>query len=229
VTCICFDLDGTLCDLWQGEGIAKFTLLDELVKYSETPREIISKTYDATWAELKQRYMKMVDEGLTEHMIRSLHMSTVFEKYNINENPDQLATLHVETTMANIEIYSDAEKVVTELAKQYPVCMITNGATDNQREKIKRLPFRKQFKEIIISQELGHHKPSRVIFDTMAKRMNTEPSKMIYIGNDYRKDVLGARDAGWKTVWVDRKDEEMDRSVPDWTINELSELLDIFR
>jgi putative hydrolase of the HAD superfamily len=59
--------------------------------------------------------------------------------------------------------------------------------------------------------------------------MNTEPSKMIYIGNDYRKDVLGARDAGWKTVWVDRKDEKMDRSVPDWTINELSELLDIFR
>ena len=225
---LCFDLDGTLCDLWMGERIAKFKLLDEIMKYTEEPRDMVSRTYDVTWAVVKYHYMEMVNDGLTEHKIRSLHMGMVFEEYGIDEDPDRFATLHGETTMENIEIYPDAEKVVSELAKRYPVCMITNGAIDNQQEKIKRLPFRELFKEIIISQELGHHKPSRVIFDTMVERMKTESSEMVYIGNDYNKDVLGARDAGWKTVWVDRKDEEKDRAVPDWTIKELSELLDIF-
>jgi 2-haloalkanoic acid dehalogenase type II len=228
VTCLCFDLDGTLCDLWKGEKIAKFKLIDELIKYTDEPRDKVSKNYNTTWSDIKHHYMKMVDDGLTEHQIRSQHIDMMFKKYRINENPERFATLHQETTMTNIEIYPDAEKVVTELAKRYPVCMITNGATDNQQEKIKRLPFRNLFKEIIISQEIGLHKPSPTIFDTMTVRMNTKPSEMIYIGNDYKKDILGAKDTGWKTVWVDRKNEKEDRTVPDWTIKELSELLDIF-
>jgi HAD superfamily hydrolase (TIGR01549 family) len=228
VTCLCFDLDGTLCDLWRGERIAKQTLLNRLVKYTDTPPDTISKTYDQTWATIKQHYMEMVNNGLTEHMIRIHHMKIMLNEFNIDTNPDQLATLHIETTMANIEIYPDAEKTVTELAQRHPVSMITNGAIDNQNEKIKRLPFHDLFKAIIISGELGHHKPSKTIFETMAEQMNTKPSEMIYIGNDYRKDILGARDAGWKTVWINRKDEKQDPTVPDWTIKELSELLEIF-
>ncbi|MCW4013679.1 MAG: HAD family hydrolase [Candidatus Bathyarchaeota archaeon] len=228
MTVLCFDLDGTLCDLWMGERIAKFTLLDEIAKYTDETRDMVSRTYDVTWAVVKYHYMEMVNDGLSEHKIRSLHMGMVFEEYWIDEDPDRFATLHGETTMKNMEIYPDAEQVITKLAEKYLLCMITNGATDNQQNKIKRLPFRDMFKETIISQELGHHKPSKVIFDTMAERMNTAPSEMVYIGNDYQKDIIGAKNSGWKTVWIDRKDEERDRSVPDWTIKELSELLEIF-
>lgn len=225
---LCFDLDGTLCDLWMGERIAKFKLLDELARYTDEPRDMISRTYDMYWAAIKQHYMEMVNDGLSEHQIRTLHINMLLEEYWIDEDPDQFTNLFCITTMDNIEIYPDAEKVVTELAKKYPVCMITNGAEDNQQEKIKRLPFKDQFKEIIVSGELGHHKPSRVIFDTMAERMNTESNEMVYIGNDYNKDIVGGREAGWKTVWVNRKDENYDQSVPDWTIKELGELLTIF-
>ncbi len=229
MTVLCFDLDGTLCDLWMGERKAKFTLLDEIMKYTDEPRDMVSRTYDVTWAVVKYHYMEMVNDGLSEHNIRSLHMDMVFEEYKIEENPERFATIHGEITMKNMEIFPDAEKVVNSLAEKYQLCMITNGATDNQQNKIKHLPFRNHFTEIIISQELGHHKPSKVIFDTMAERMNTQPSEMTYIGNDYKKDIIGAKDAGWKTVWIDRKDEEQDRSVPDWTIKELNELLTIFK
>ena len=40
------------------------------------------------------------------------------------------------------------------------------------------------------------------------------------------KDVVGAKESGWKAVWVKRNDEERDESVPEYVINELSELFE---
>ncbi len=228
MTCLCFDLDGTICDLWKGEGIAKATLLDIIVKHSDVSYEGLSRRYDETWTNYKSQYMKLVNEGYTEHSIRSMHFDTLFKELELQLDPDQYATIQCKTTIDNIEIYPDSEKVVNTLAAKHPLCMITNGATDNQRNKIKKLPFKNRFKEIIVSGEIGHHKPSKVIFDKMAERMNKNPEEMIYIGNDYQKDILGGKAAGWGTVWVERKKEEYDRSIPDWVINELHELLSIF-
>ena len=228
MTCLCFDLDGTICDLWEGERIAKSTLLDEIVKLCDEPRDIISRTYDVTWAIVKYHYMEMVNDGLTEHRIRSLHLGLLFEELGIEAETEKLATLHVETNLSHMYVYPDAEKTIKQLAEKHRLCMITNGAIDNQENKINRLGTKNLFEEILISGELKHHKPDKLIFDTMAERMKTEPSEMVYIGNDYNKDIIGGKNAGWKTVWVDRRNEEFDRTTPNWVIKELSELLDIF-
>jgi putative hydrolase of the HAD superfamily len=60
----------------------------------------------------------------------------------------------------------------------------------------------------------------------MTERTGVNPSEIIYIGNDYRKDIQGANNMGWRTAWVKRTDEVSDETVPDYTISELSELRD---
>ncbi|MFH1180171.1 MAG: HAD family hydrolase [Candidatus Bathyarchaeota archaeon] len=225
---LCFDLDGTLCDLWEGEMIAKFKLRTELAKLADTPEDMVGRIYDIAWAQIKQRYMNMVADGLGEMEIRHIHMKMVLEELWIDEEPEKYARLHMETMLENMHIYPDAAQVIEQLGEKYHITMITNGAQDLQREKIKRLGFMEHFQEIIVSQELGYHKPSREIFDEMAKRTNTEPSEIVYIGNDYQKDIVGAHLAGWRTVWVNRNDEAAGETEPDWTIRELSELRGIF-
>ena len=225
---LCFDLDGTLCDLWEGEMIAKFRIREELSKLSDTPVDIVGRIYDMTWAQIKQLYMNMVTDGLGEQDIRAIHMRQVLEELKIDEEPEKYARLHMETMLENMHIYPDAAKTIEELSEEYRITMITNGAKDLQCEKIKRLGFMEHFQEIIVSQELGYHKPSREIFDEMAKRTNTDPSEIVYIGNDYQKDIVGAHLAGWRTVWVNRNDEAAGETAPDWTIRELCELRGIF-
>jgi len=225
---LCFDLDDTICSLWEGEIRAKFKLRQELAKLTDTPSDIVARTYDITWAQIKQVYMDMVADGLGEHEIRTIHMNIVMEELWIDGEPEDLASLHMKTMLEHMQIYPDAEKVIEELGKKYIITMITNGASDLQWEKINRLGFKDKFNQIIVSQDLGHHKPSGVIFGEMAKRTNTAPDEMVYIGNDYRKDVLGAHGAGWNAVWVNRKDEPAGEVKPDWTIKELVELMDIF-
>ena len=172
------------------------------------------------------RYMDMINDDLTEHQIRTMQINLILDDHHIEADPAKLAEEFIINVMEKIHIYPDAETTINTLAEKYTLCMITNGAKDNQRLKIARLPFRHHFKEIIISGDIKHHKPDPVIFNTMTTRLKTAPKEMTYIGNDYQKDIQGAYNAGWKTVWINRKNEPL--KAPDHAVIELNELLKVY-
>jgi 2-haloalkanoic acid dehalogenase type II len=224
---VCFDLDGTICDLWEGENRARLLLIDRLVQESGVPRDELANVYDVEWAKIKLEYMDLVADGLEDIDIRKKHMSKILDTIGLESSPLKYAEVFCSETMDGIYIYPDAMKVMDVLGKKHRLTMITNGASKWQREKIEKLGIGGYFDEIIVSGELGHHKPSPRIFQEMTQRTGVDPSEIIYVGNDYRKDIHGAKSAGWRTAWVKRTDEVRDETVPEYTITELSELLDL--
>ena len=75
-------------------------------------------------------------------------------------------------------------------------------------------------------------KPDPEPFRLCLQELNLEPSAAVYVGDDYRIDVCGARDAGLHAVWL--KHHSVRRSWPDVQtstpiISHLDELLDIER
>ena len=221
---VCFDLDGTICDLWEGEGTARIKLIEILSERTEMESDEVSKLYDTKWANIKRNYMGWVAKGMDEVDIREKHMNDVFEILGLETGARQLAELHCKTTMDGIIIYPDARSVLESMGEKHRLCMITNGPPDWQREKLEKLDITKYFEEIIVSGEIGHHKPSPKIFNEMTQRMGVDPSEIIYIGNDYWKDIVGANGAGWKTAWVNRQGQEIEYVDPTYIIKELSEL-----
>ncbi|MBT3284905.1 HAD family hydrolase [Candidatus Bathyarchaeota archaeon] len=224
---ICFDLDDTICTLGEGERRARLILIEKLVQESEVSRDEITRAYDNEWAKIKTNYMSLVKDGLDDIDIREKLMISVLEIIDSEVNPQEYAKLYCSETMSGIHIFPDARGVMDALGEKYQLAMITNGASAWQREKIEKLDIEGYFEEIIVSGELGHHKPSPKIFNEMTGRMGVTPNEIIYIGNDYRKDIQGAKATGWRTAWVKRTDEVRDETVPDYTISELSELLKI--
>lgn len=221
---VCFDLDGTICDLWEGEGNARTKLIGKLSERSGIDLDKVASIYDIKWSNIKKDYMGWVAKGLDEVDLREKHMRDVFDIIGLTSGERELAEEHCRVTMDGIYIYPDAINVLESMGERYTLCMITNGPPVWQREKITKLGIEGYFKEIIVSGELGYHKPSPVIFKEMTTRMNVDPSEIIYIGNDYRKDIVGADGAGWSTAWVNRKNQEPEKVTPTYTINELSEL-----
>lgn len=224
---VCFDLDGTISDLGDGENRARLIIIDRLAQESGVPREEVTGVYDIEWAKTKLEYMSLVADGLEDIDIRERHMGKVLDIIGLDSSPLEYAEVYCSETMDGIYIYPDAMKVMDELGKKYRLTMITNGASKWQREKIEKLGIGSYFDEIIVSGELGYHKPSPVIFQEMTQRTGVDPGEIIYIGNDYMKDIHGAKSSGWRTAWVKRTDEVRDETVPDYTINELSEFLDL--
>ena len=61
----------------------------------------------------------------------------------------------------------------------------------------------------------------------MVGRLGAEPHEVMYIGDNYEKDMLGALGAGLRAVWVNRSDKVQPTSgqKPERTVRNLSELL----
>lgn len=223
---VCFDLDDTICDLGEGHQKAKLIIIDKLSSESKKPRDAVARAYDVEWAVIKQNYMEMVSDGLDEQDIREKLINSILDVIGLEANAREYARLFGSETLKELNIFPDARAVMDTLGKKYRLTMITNGASIWQRAKIEKLDIQDYFEEIIVSGELGHHKPSKKVFEEMTRRTQIDESEIIYIGNNYLKDVVGAKESGWKSVWVKRDDEERDESVPDYVISELSELLD---
>ena len=56
------------------------------------------------------------------------------------------------------------------------------------------------FAPIVISGDYGYRKPDSRLFQAALTELQVAPEEAVYIGNDRFRDVLGARQAGMKTI-----------------------------
>lgn len=58
------------------------------------------------------------------------------------------------------------------------------------------------------SEESGYLKPHRIPFLKLANRLEAAPEEILYVGNSYRYDIIGASAAGMRTAWLSRRRDE---------------------
>ncbi len=86
--------------------------------------------------------------------------------------------------------------------KGYRLGLITNGASEIQRAKIRLLSLESYFDEIMIPSESGMQKPDPEPFLEMANKLGCKPSELLYAGDNPINDVEASRNAGYTPVWV---------------------------
>lgn len=82
--------------------------------------------------------------------------------------------------------------------------LITNGASETQRAKIKKFSLERYFDHIIIEEEVGFGKPSRDIFQLALSLAACDAKSAWMIGNDLFADIEGAKGVGLNTVYINR-------------------------
>lgn len=96
-----------------------------------------------------------------------------------------------------------AKPMLAELREMgLKIGLITNGRTEIQRAKLKNLELEESFDEIIVSGEIGYHKPDTKPFELMSERLGIEPFELMYVGDNPENDVEASRRAGYIPVWV---------------------------
>jgi putative hydrolase of the HAD superfamily len=124
--------------------------------------------------------------------------------------------------------------LLARLASQRSVAILSNwplaATIDRYAEAHGWLP---SLSAIVVSQRVGTIKPHLAIFETARSALGgPEPSAILHVGDDWAADVVGARDAGWRTAWVRSRpaesplpSSERDESAePDLEIAGLDEL-----
>ncbi|MCR4706207.1 MAG: HAD family hydrolase [Lachnospiraceae bacterium] len=117
------------------------------------------------------------------------------------------------------KIYSAAQRQIRPTAKvvrmlkklctreDVRIGILSNGGSEHQRRKLSDLGLTNFFKRecVVISGDCGIMKPDHRIFDKAAQIMGLQPSELLYVGDNYDLDVVGAKAAGWKTLWYNRR------------------------
>jgi putative hydrolase of the HAD superfamily len=86
------------------------------------------------------------------------------------------------------------------------------------------------FGEIVFSDEVGFSKPDRQIFLYFAEKTNTDPSNLVYVGDNVVEDIGGVLSAGGFGVLISRRASSSRLIIPDLRValvRDLRELIEV--
>jgi putative hydrolase of the HAD superfamily len=130
--------------------------------------------------------------------------------------------------LANCRPYDDAVPMLQQVARSYTLAVLTNGPDDVQRTKLRASGLEPFIGLTVASAEVGFGKPDPRIFTTALERLGVRGGEAIAIGDSLERDVLGARNAGLRCIWVNRERRTAPSHViPDREIASLSEVPEI--
>lgn len=120
-----------------------------------------------------------------------------------------------------------AENSLKKLKPMYINCIATgayhSGAKD-MIEALKRVGADQYFHHFFSAKDIGHKKPSPLFFQAIAENIGIKASECVMIGDSYEKDIIGAKNAGMKTILLNTNKDAKKFSNADFIINSMDEL-----
>ncbi len=101
-------------------------------------------------------------------------------------------------------LYPDADELLSSLYGKYKLGIVTNGIAALQRKKWHGSGLETWFEAVAISGEVAIGKPEKGIFDWVANELDVPLEHCVMVGDNAERDVQGGKNAGMKTVWLDR-------------------------
>lgn len=218
------DADDTLLDFQSAEKNAFYKLLE--AKGIEPTSSLYKKYSDinrSVWERFEKGQIKKENIGFIRYyeFIEATGLDGDTSDFNL--------TYHNLLGLQG-EIIDGADKVCARLCSSgYSLNIVTNGFADTQHSRFSLSGLLKYIDKVFISEVLGVQKPEKAFFDKVFEEIGCfDKEKYLIIGDSLNSDILGGINAGIDTCWFNsRKCEKRSDIVPVYTINNLSELINI--
>lgn len=113
-------------------------------------------------------------------------------------------------------------------AEGYRLHLASNGFHEVQYKKIKSAGMQDYFDTVILSEDAGANKPSKIFFDYALSITGAKAETSLMIGDNYNTDILGAQGAGIPVMLFKRWDKDFQPSQPvDYAVDTLTEIMNI--
>jgi FMN phosphatase YigB (HAD superfamily) len=84
----------------------------------------------------------------------------------------------------------------------HPLGLVTNGPVGLQQGKIDEVGIGRLFATIVISEQVGVHKPDPRVFQRALDQLACTGAEAWFVGDHPRNDVLGAAGVGMQPIWL---------------------------
>lgn len=226
---VLFDLDHTLFDTNKSQALAFQQTMKHIgADYSHDSLENFRAVNTSLWKKLELGQASK--EYILENRFKLFfeNSGTSLASHNYNEMND----IFLEHLSKSYHLMDGAHDICKKIKHKYPLGVITNGDAKTQKQRLAGSKLEQYFNFVVISDEVGFTKPDKRIFDAaLQKHSHTiKPEQSIIIGDNFTADILGGKNAGFKTCWFNPQNlpSPSQDYCPDFMVSNLSELLTIF-
>ena len=224
---IVFDIDDTL-----------YCRQDMLVQAAETVLGV--KVPD--WAQFITIFyeksdinMDQLESGeISTHDINGWRYNETFRILGLPYSPEdggKAADEYLEL-QSHMSLSDDMKKALDNFASDpdTKLAILTAGESKHQWNKVVMLGLDKWFDRdnVIVTGDVGISKPDVRLCRLIENKLGLTPDELWMIGDNYDKDITGALDSGWHSVWINRRYLPAPSRLPDFEVttdNELTALL----
>ena len=176
---------------------------------------------------------KLLEKGIiTREEIKLRRFKILFEEFSLNADPKEVARNYQEYLGQGHYFIKDAEEVLEQLSKTHRIYLVTNGTLSVQKGRIESSGIKKYLQGVFISEEVGYNKPSKEYFEYCFSHIpDFKKENTAIIGDSLSSDIQGGKNAGIKTIWFHRQQDQTEKiePKPDYEIRSLKLLLDVLR
>ncbi len=115
------------------------------------------------------------------------------------------------TSMADwpeVKAIDGVHEALSSLGGKFHLVLASNAAGSDAnlaRQALKRVGLDGYFSKIFTSLELKARKPDTLFFRRVEDELDLRPHQLLYVGDDFWGDMVGASQAGWKAIWYNPK------------------------
>ncbi len=213
------DLDDTILDFHRAERVAVGKTIRE---FGVEPTDEILARYHV----INKAHWERLERGeITRAEVLVNRFAALFSELGIGVDPEACARSYEKNLSIGHYFLPGAEEAVKALHRKYRLYLASNGTAAVQHGRLTSAGLYPYFEQIFISQEIGFNKPSKAYFDScFAKIPDFDPARAIMVGDSLTSDVLGGKNAGLPTVWVNPEGKPWGDIRPDYTIGSIGEL-----
>ena len=227
IKAIFFDADDTLVNHKECERQALVYVFDKIgIGYKNEYQDIFRHIEQVIWDTESYDGVHVPREN-----VFTCRFKLLFEKLNIHYDDYIKANEFFKLGLADsIALNDKVVEIVKYLYdKNYLLCVLTNGLIKLQKPRVTNSEIGKFITHIIVSEEVGAHKPNPLIFTTLLERIRLKPCDVVMIGDSIKNDIQGAKNAGIKSLWYNPEHRENRTDIlPHYEISNFLELKDIF-
>ncbi|MBI2924686.1 MAG: HAD-IA family hydrolase [Verrucomicrobia bacterium] len=198
IRAVSFDVGGTLIAAWPSVGHVYAAVARRFTGELLKPRAL-DKRFAAVWR---------ARAGAFDHSRAAWAelVAEVFARSPLAANEEFFNALYEHFASPSAwRIYDDVLPTLRSLRQRgFRLAVISNW-DDRLRPLLERLELSRFFEVIVVSGELGAHKPAAEIFAHAAGRLGLAPGAILHVGDSENEDVRGARAAGFQAVQVRRE------------------------
>ena len=214
------DLDDTILDFKKAEYIA---IGKTIADFGVEPTDEVRHRYHL----INKWHWEQLELGtMTRAEILVGRFKVLFDELGVTVDAEKVARTYEKNLGTGHWFLPGAEEAVASLSKKYRLFLASNGTASVQKGRMTSANLYRFFEQVFVSQELGHNKPSKEYFDAAIARIpGFDPEKCLMVGDSLTSDILGGKNAGLRTVWVNPAHAPARPDiVPDYEIEYLSQL-----